>query len=132
MINFKLTQEVPNKYNLTRKSLKHLKIKDWDRLKQKCWLNQAKAKDKGAPWYCHNEGCELLGKSYNDTSEFWIGFGANGDIIDFKFYCMEGMCFYNFKEFYNPLEIENKWDLQVQVNALRWINTMIDEGILSL
>jgi hypothetical protein len=38
------------------------------------------------------------------------------------------MCDYIFDEFYT--ETENKWDLQVQVNAIKYLNVLIDEGIL--
>ena len=43
---------------------------------------------------------------------------------------MEGMCNYIFDEFYKGTE--NKWDLQVQVNAIKYLNMLIDEEILGL
>ena len=42
------------------------------------------------------------------------------------------MCSYNFKEFYNLKDIEDKYDMQIQVNVIKWLNEMIDEGILGL
>ena len=42
------------------------------------------------------------------------------------------MCSYKFEEFYNWIEIENKYDLKVQVNAIRFLNKLIDEKILGI
>ena len=37
---------------------------------------------------------------------------------------------YTFDEFYK--DTENKYDLQVQVNAIKYLNMLLDEGILGL
>ena len=42
------------------------------------------------------------------------------------------MCGYTFDEFYKADEIENKWDMNVQVNAMRYLNMLLDEGIVEL
>ena len=42
------------------------------------------------------------------------------------------MCGYIFDEFYKVDEIENKWDMNVQVNAMRYLNMLFDEGIVEL
>ena len=126
-MDFKLTKQYPNKYNLTPKNIKTLKILDWERLKNHTWRN--KAMDGTGRWWCHLEGCQLSGK-YNDFDEFWIGFNEANNKIDFHFTCYEGMCGYEFDEFYK--EIENKYDLQVQVNAIKYLNMLIDEGILGV
>ena len=39
---------------------------------------------------------------------------------------------YTFDEFYKADSIENKWDMNVQVNAMRYLNTLLDEGIVEL
>ena len=39
---------------------------------------------------------------------------------------------YKFDEFYSIDGIGNKFDMFVQVNAIKWLNMMIDEGILGL
>lgn len=129
-IDNKLIEKYPNKYNLTPKNIKKLKILDWDRLKEKTWHNSA-MKDSGS-WWCHLEGCQLSGKHYDDSDEFWIGFREEDNKIDCNFSCYEGMCSYNFDEFYNIYEIEHKYDMQVQVNAICWLNMMIDKKILGV
>ena len=127
-IDYDLIREYPNKYNLTPKGIKKLKILDWDRLKKATWHNDAKLTGN---WWCHLEGCNLSG-TYNDEDEFWIGFNEDNDKIDYSFTSWEGMCRYYFDEFYNIHEIENVHDMKVQVNAIRWLNKMIDDGILGL
>ena len=42
------------------------------------------------------------------------------------------MCRYIFDEFYKANEIENKWDMNVQVNAMRYLNMLLDEEIVEL
>lgn len=126
-IDFKLIEEYPNKYNLTPKSIKKLKILDWDRLKKqkKTWQLLC------GNWWCHLEGSNLTGR-YDDEDEFWIGFNESNNEIDYNF-CSHGeMCGYNFKEFYNVHDIKDKYDMHVQVNAIRWLNEMIDDGILGI
>lgn len=126
-MDFKLIKKYPNKYNLTPQKIKKLKILDWKRLKKHTWHNKA-MKDSGT-WWCHLEGCQLNG-TYDDFDEFWIGFNEDNNRIDCHFTCCEGMCSYIFDEFYK--ETENKCDLQVQVNAIRYLNMLIDEEILAL
>lgn len=128
-IDYKLIQKYPNKYNLTPKQIKELKILDWDRLKKYTWFNEAMKKT--GKWWCHLEGCNIGGK-YDDTDEFWIGFNKENNKIDYSFTCWEGMGSYDFNEFYKENEIENKYDLQVQVNTIKYLNMLIDEKILGL
>ena len=122
-------KSVPNKYNLTPLGIKKLKIADWDRLKKETWLNSAMTNGK---WWCHLEGCEVQGPPYRDDDEFWIGFNENNDTIDCYISCYEGMCSYTFENFYDVMEIYNQYDMNVQVNAMRWLNKMLDEGILKV
>ena len=131
-IDYGLTKKYPNKYHLTPKSIKKLRILDWDRLKTLTWHNDAMTR-KGS-WWCHLEGCQPPDSKrlYDAEDEFWIGFDEENNKIDCNFTCFESMCDYNFKEFYYIGEIENKYDMYVQVNAIRWLNMMIDEGILGL
>ena len=124
-----LAEAVPNKYNLTPKSIKKLVVADWDALKKKTWHNEA-MKDTGE-WWCHLEGSHKQGEGYDDSDEFWIGFRENDDKVDCNFSCYEGMCKYLFNTFYDPREIENVWDMRVQVNTLKWLNEMLDAGILA-
>jgi len=127
-INYNLIRMYPNKYNLTVKSIKKLKILDWDRLKKKTWHNKAMLTGN---WWCHLEGCNLLG-DYDDEDEFWIGFNEDNDKIDCSFSSYGGMCGYEFENFYNFNDIENKYDMNVQANAIKWLNQMIDDGILGV
>ena len=125
----KLAAEVPNRYNLTPQSIKRLVIKDWDALRKRTWHNEA-MRDTGS-WWCHLEGCGKQGGSYDDSDEFWIGFREEDDSIDCNFTCYEGMCKYLFTSFYDPSEIENKYDMGVQANTLRWLNQLLDDGVLA-
>lgn len=131
-IDYGLTDKYPNKYHLTPKSIKKLRILDWDRLKTLTWHNDAMTR-KGS-WWCHLEGCQPPDskRQYDDVDEFWIGFDEENNRIDYSFTCAEGMLGYKFDEFYSIDGIENKFDMFVQVNAIKWLNMMIDEGILGL
>ncbi len=129
-IDFELIKQYPNKYDLTVESIQHLHIADWDRLKTKTWHNDA-MRDTGN-WWCHLEGCNKEGQKYNDEDEFWIGFREEDNKISCRFSSYGGMCGYTFDEFYVGDSIENVYDMQVQVNVIRWINSMIDDGILAL
>lgn len=130
-IDFSLINAYPNKYDLTPSSIKELKIKDWDKLKTKTWKNEA-MKNTGT-WWCRLIGCNdrREGKSkFDDEDEFWIGFREEDDTIDCQFTSAGGMCGYVFDKFYQLADIENKYDMNVQVNTIAWLNDMIDEGIL--
>lgn len=128
-IDFDLIKKVPNKYRLTPKKIKKLKILDWNRLKQKTWQNNAML---NGNWYCHIEGCQKDGQRFNDESEFWIGFRENDNKVDCNFTGYGGMCSYDFDKFYMASEIGSKYDMQVQANTIRWLNQMIDNGILGI
>ena len=127
-INFDLIKKYPNKYNLTPKKIKKLKIIDWEKLKKKTWHNNAML---SGNWWCHLEGSNISSK-YDDESEFWIGFNEDNDKIDCNFTSYGGMCGYKFKEFYSSEDIEDDYDMNVQVNAIKWLNMMIDCGILGV
>lgn len=127
-IDFDLIDKYPNKYNLTPKSIKKLKILDWGKLKSKTWFNHAML---SGTWWCHLEGCNDKGP-YNSEVEFWIGFNEDNNQINCSFTSFDGMCKYNFTKFYSSKSITNKFYMQMQVNTIRWLNMMIDEGILGL
>ena len=129
-IDFKLIEKVPNKYNIKPEDIKKLKVLDWNKLKKKTWYNEA-MKEAGE-WYCHLEGSNGGGFYGDDEDEFWIGFNKKNGEVDYHFNAGEGMCRYIFDEFYKANEIENKWDMNVQVNAMRYLNMLLDEGIVEL
>lgn len=126
-IDYELIKKYPNKYNLTPKKIDKLKVLDWDQLKTKTWLNGALSPDEV---WCHLEGTGfgIYGDYIND---FWIGFYRDGRIRH-CFSCWEGMCHYNFDNFYDINEIENKDDMEIQAKAIKWLNEMIDLGILGV
>ena len=128
-IDFEAIKTTPNKYDLTIENIKKLVIKDWAKLKKHTWHNDA-MKDTGS-WWCHLEGCQEHGK-YNEEDEFWIGFREDDNKIDCHFTCHDGMCRYVFDKFYDSSEIENKFDMYVQVNTIKWLNKMIDNGVLAV
>lgn len=128
-MDFGLIKKYPNKYNLTPDTIKQLKILDWNKLKKHTWHNDA-MKDTGN-WWCHLEGCNLDGE-YDEWDEFWIGFNKDNNQINCNFYAEDGMCSYTFMNFYDSKDIENKYDLHVQVNAIRYLNKLIDVGILGI
>ena len=124
-IDFKLIEEVPNKYNLTPQSIAELKVLDFEKLKRKCcWISSANA-------WIHREGVGMDLWSYDYIDEFYYKIQSNG-FIEFKLMCDGGMCWYNPPKFYNVDYIENKWDMEIQAKALRWVNGLIDEGILGV
>ena len=124
-MDFDLIKNNPNKYNLTPKNIKKLKVLDWKKLKKKTWFNKAMNK----PCWCHLEhSCTKMCFDYED--EFWIGFYEDGK-IDFNFSSREGMCGYKFDNFYDSKEIENKDDLDIQVKCIRYLNGLIEDGIIS-
>lgn len=121
-----LVKTYPNKYNLTPERIKTLRILDWERLKRRTWYNEAV----DPPCWCHLEGCNLSG-GYDDEDEFWIGFYGD-DSIAYYFTTYGGMCHYEFDRFYDVKDIETKADMNVQVNAIKYLNRLLDEGILGL
>ena len=126
-IDFGLIEQYPNKYNIQPKDIKKLKILDWGKLKKKTWLNNAML---SGTWWCHLEGCNKPGDRYDDFNEFWIGFNEDNNQVNYRFTANDGMCGYEFKKFYDSKWIENDYDMQLQVNVIRWLSMMIDEEIL--
>lgn len=126
-IDYELIKKYPNKYNLTPKKIDQLKVLDWGKLKTKTWHNEAMKPDEV---WCHIEGAGFgVYGDYDD--EFWIGFYEDGR-VSHSFSCWEGMCSYNFENFYDVNEIENKFDMEIQAKTIRWLNEMIDLGVLEL
>lgn len=123
-IDFELIKKCPNKYNLKPKDIKRLYVIDWDRLKKITWYN--KAMDR--PCRCH---LIEYGGNFNDFTDFWMGFYYDGE-VDYSFSTYEGMCRYNFENFYDGAEIENKFDMQIQYLAMEFLNKLLDEKIVEL
>lgn len=64
-------------------------------------------------------------------SSYWIGFYDDGK-IDYHMTCMEDMCGYEIKEFFNINDIENRYDEELQVKFLKTITWLIDENIVDV
>lgn len=117
----------PNKYGFTAKNIDTIRVLDWERLKQYTWFNTVIKK----PCWCHLEGCNTTaGSRYCDDDEFWIGFYEDGK-VDHAFSAHGGMCGYEFDEFYDEKDIENKSDAGVQINAIRYLNNLVELKIIS-
>lgn len=110
-----------NKYNLVPDDINNLKVLDWDRLKEYTWNNKAT----NPSCWCHTEVSE------NEVDEFWIGFYSPSK-IEYYFSSYEEMCGYEFDEFYSNESIENKYDLEIQSKCLKYLNTLLDNKIVSL
>ena len=67
--------------------------------------------------------------SWSGRSSIYNSASLDGE-VHYHFTCYGGMCSYKFDKFFK--EAENKFDFQVQVNALHFLTTLIDEGILGL
>ena len=124
-IDFSLMEKYPNKYGLTPKSIKKLKVADWEKLKKITWFNEARK----SPCWCHLEGSDQKGYWGDSEDEFWIGFYEDGR-VDCHFSSREGMCRYAIEEFYKIEDIENEADMDIQAKTIRWINKLLDDGIL--
>lgn len=114
---------VKNKHNLTIKDIENLKVGNYELVKPPLF------------WWNNVISAWCISDSVESENTFWIGIypqNAPKNSGEFKFYldCYEGRCFYTFKEFYVPEEIENKYDLMIQEKFLEKINELIDKGIL--
>jgi hypothetical protein len=119
--------KVENRYNLTYSDVQKLKVRNRELIQEPLfyWNNQISA-------WCISEVSDT--KWREDT--FWIGIyteDAPEYPGEFRFYFTSyaGMCGYTFKYFYNPEEIETKYDLIIQEKFLTKINQLIDMGILA-
>lgn len=115
-----------NKYGITTKSIKQLKIENWNKLKRYTKFNSKNN------IYYHIEGCQKENTSYNNYNEFYILFNKNTNNIEYYFYTWYGLGIYEFSNFFEQDSIENEYDFQVQFNALNYINTLLDNNVLKL
>ena len=123
--------KVENKYNLKPKDIQKAIIIDYERLRTPpFWRN-----DIIGAW-CLSEG---VGKGYYGgfMDSYWIGFYdkdaksyAGKIVLSCSSY--EDMCGYDFKEFFNPDEMENEIDLELQEKLLSRMNWLFDEGIIEI
>lgn len=123
--------EVENKYNLTMKEIRKLKVADRSKITEKPFRRNDIIK----AWCISEEIGTKEDIRYSSNDEYWIGiYDENAGEHAGEFRCTVsawgGMCHYNFETFFNPEEIENKNDQMVQERFLKRINWLLDEGIL--
>lgn len=123
--------KVENKYNLKPKDIQKAIVLDRKRLTQEpFWRNNV------VKAWCLSDG---TGKGfYGDwIDSYWIGFydeKAKSHAGKIRLSCSsyEDMCSYDFKKFFDPEEIENEVDLELQEKLLERLNWLIDEGIVEI
>jgi len=122
---------VENKYNLKPKDIQKAIVLDRTKLTEPpFWRN-----DVVEAW-CLSGGS---GKGYfgGFVNSYWIGFydeNASAYAGKIKLSCSsyEDMCNYKFNTFFDPKEIYNEIDLELQEKLLEIINWLIDEHIVSI
>lgn len=122
---------IKNKYNLTMKDVRNLKINDRTQLKEPLfWRNHVVKAWCISKTTIKNQYDDIYG-TYND---FWLGiFDEDCDRkvkLRVNVSTHGGMCRYNFKKFFDYKEIEHEIDLEIQEKLLETVNQLIDMGIL--
>lgn len=126
--------KVENKYNIKPKDICHATIIDYKRLHQyPFWRN-----DVIQAWCLSGSTCK---NEEEDRccchSAYWIGF-YDQDAISYagkiRLMCTScgGMFDYKFKSFFNPKEINDELDLEIQEKLLNRINWLLDEKIIEI
>lgn len=124
--------KVPNKYNLKPKDICKAVILDEERLHQSpFWRNNI------VHAWCLSGSAGEGFYSDNAIDEYWIGFydadaPAFAGKIKISVSSCEGMCNYIFDTFYNPEDIENLADLEIQEKLLDRMNWLLEEGIVKI
>ena len=127
-MDFDLIKKYPNKYNLTPSKIEKLKILNWEELKK--YSHYERRITDGDEWWYHFEGCNLNNYIYNDFSKFWIAFNKRNNKIICGFTTYFDCKDYIFNEFYKIKDIEQERDLYVQINTIKYLNMLLDKGIL--
>lgn len=120
--------KIENKYNLTMKDVKNLKLIDREKMEEMFWRNDV------IDAYCLLASTAKSGKDmrYGTYNEYWIGVYDKDNKVEVSFEAYGGMCSYNFNEFYNKKDIENEIDLEIQEMFMERINQLIDDGIFEI
>ena len=123
--------KVENKYNIKPKDIEKAVILKPERLcKIPFWRNNL------VQAWCLSGGSGI--GYYSDwIDSYWIGFydkdaKSHAGKIELSCHKKEDVCNYNFKSFFNPKEIENEIDLELQEKLLKRINWLIDKGIVEI
>lgn len=64
-------------------------------------------------------------------NRFWVSFNYNNS-VELSLYAYGDKFSYTLEEFFNPLDIRNEDDLEIQEKLLYIINWMIDEEIIKI
>lgn len=123
--------KIKNKYNLKPKDIQKATILDRSKLEQKpFWRNNA------INAWCLSGG---TGKGIYDSpiNEYWIAFydedaKSYAGKIRLSLSCWEGMGKYKLNSFFNPKDIKNIADLEIQEMLLERINWLIDNQIIAI
>lgn len=121
--------KVKNKYNLTIKKIKRLKVADRSQVHDPLfWRNNII----GAWCISESVGNEFM----CDENEYWIGIydwnaPAYAGKFRISFSTYGGMCGYEFDKFFDEKDIDNEKDLEIQERFLAKINELIDCGVLT-
>lgn len=126
--------KVENKYNLMISDISKLRVVDRERIREPIfWRNNV------IEAWCISDSVKPNKKDVYGTFDlgYWIGIyddNAKSYKGEIRLKCSSygGMCSYDFKEFFNPKEIEDEYDLILQERLLEKINWLIDEGILCI
>lgn len=122
---------VENKYNLTIKDIRKLKIGDRNKICEPLfWRNSIIN-----AWCIIDTAGTYYDKKNGTDNEYWIGIydeDAESYAGKFRFYfsAYGGMCKYEFNKFFQEKDIESPLDLEIQEKFLLKINELVDLGIL--
>ena len=121
---------IENKYDLTPAMIPKLSV-DREKVKEPVfWRNNV------IDAWCIslNTAKNSRDLEFGTYDEFWIGvYDEDAKEYAGKIRCCfssyGGMCHYNISSFFDPNEIENEMDLQIQEKAVALLNQLIDEGV---
>lgn len=132
-MNISRFPKVENKYNLTISKIKKLKVGDRNKICEPLfWRNNVIN-----AWCISGSAGSAKDREFATDNEFWIGIydidaKSYAGKFRFTFSTYGGMCGYNFNKFFEPSDIENDLDLEIQEKFLNTINNLIDKGILRM
>ena len=125
--------KVKNIYGLTIPMIRELKVDRSKITEAPFWRNNVIS-----AWCLSGSTAKCAAdEEFCTTDEYWLGVydedaKAYAGKIRVTFSAYGGMCGYNFKEFYNPKDIENELDLRIQEMFLSVMNDLIERGIFMI
>lgn len=122
LIDCHLVDTYPNKYHLLPRSIESLKVKDWDAFKENSFNNVFK----GENWWTH---IITINDRY-DTCSFEYSANIETDDVVVRLTTYNGKKTYDLPEFYKVEYIEDQTQMELQAHVIKWLNKMIDNGVL--